>query len=156
MTTSHRTDGPGRLALPGPGDFAAIPANENDPFGVSPPITGVRGLVLAFETREDDSPLVTIRAMDESGSLAPALHTAYEPDDIIALWRGLGRDLDLPLFILDIRGIMTPVTSIRPNSAFPRRKGSPLSGRRPRFLMRRKVPLSPFAAKPEKSARTER
>lgn len=156
MRTSHHTDGAGGLARPGPGDFAAIPANDNEPFGVPVPITGVRGLVLAFETGEDGGPRVAIRAMDEAGALAPALHVAEEPDDVIALWRGLGRDLNLPLFLLDIRGVMTPIASMLPDRAFPRRKGSPLSGRRPRFLAYRKVPLPAFRSGLGKSARTER
>lgn len=155
MMTSHRADGPGSRVRPGPGDFVARAANDNDPNARHAPITGIRGLVLAFEAGEEGVPRVAIRAMDEAGALAPALHVAHEPDDVIALWRGLGRDLNLPLFILDIRGEMTPITSMLPDRPFARRKGSPLSGRRPRFLARRRPPLPAYTGGQGKTARTE-
>lgn len=140
MIASHHADGPGGFLRPGPGDFTALSANDNIGMDCAP-ITGVAGLVLAFETGGDGQAFVAIRAMDREGQLADPLHVAHEPDDIIALWRGLGRDLNLPLFLKDIRGQMTAIASLLPERAFPRRYGSALSGRRPRFLARRKPPF---------------
>jgi hypothetical protein len=130
---------------PGPGDFVAVCANDNAGMDAAP-VTGVAGLVLAFESDSAGAAIVAIRAMDAEGHLAEPIHVAREADDIIALWRGLGRELNLPLFLRDIRGVMTAMASLLPERAFARRRGSPLSGRRPRFLARRMVPLAPHRA----------
>lgn len=147
MKTSHHADGPGSRVRPGPGAHPAFFANDNRArFPV--PVAGVRGLVLATETGRDGSALATIRMLAVDGTLGAPLHTAREPWDIIALWRGLGRDLDLPLFLRDISGAMTPIAPLSGEIVFAHCRGSALSGRRPRFLARRLVPMAnPTTAK---------
>lgn len=145
MKTSHHADGPGSLVRPGPGDHPAFFANDNR-ARLAVPVAGARGLVLATETGRDGSALATIRALAADGTLGAPLHLTREPWDIIALWRGLGRDLDLPLFLRDISGAMTPIAPLAGEIVFAHRRGSALSGRRPRFLARRKVPMARVAA----------
>lgn len=145
MTTSHQADGPGSALLSGPRDLTAFFANDNR-MRFPAVVTGACGLVLAAETGKDsrEFPLVTIRLLAQDGSLSEPLHATREQRDIIALWRGLGRDFNLPLFLRDISGAMTPIAPLVGERVFAHRYGSALSGRRPRFLARRQVPLNPF------------
>jgi hypothetical protein len=141
MTTSHRADGPGSLALPGPGDLRAVFANDN----ASPPSVGAgvaHGVVLCAETQGDGQPFAAIRLLGAGATLSAPVHISLESWDIIALWRGLGRDLNLALYLRDASGVMTPITPLTGEIVHLRRKGSPLSGRRPRFLTRRRVPVA--------------
>ncbi len=143
MKTSHHTDGPGGLARPGPGDLAAFYANDNR-ARFPEPVAGARGLVLSTEASKGGFHFAAIRLLGLDGGLSEPLHVVCEPWDIIALWRGLGRDLNLPLFLRDISGVMTPITPLAGEIVYARRYGSALSRRRPRFLARRRAPLSPF------------
>ena len=158
MKTSHQADGPGSPLLSGPGDLTAFFVNDNQArFPAA--VAGACGLVLAAETGKDrtttgsnsetgsegqEAPFVTIRLLAKDGSLSEPLHATREQRDIIALWRGLGRDFNLPLFLRDISGAMTPIAPRAGECVFAHRYGSALSGRRPRFLARRQVPLAPF------------
>lgn len=68
------------------------------------------------------------------------LFATYEDDEfVIADWRSLGADLRLPLYIVDAQGRLECATIDAPICQRLRRLGSPLSGRRPRFLSRRRV-----------------
>lgn len=145
MKTSHHTDGPGSILRPGPGDLPAFYANDNRArFPVQ--VAGARGLVLSTEASKDGLHFAAIRLLGLDGGLSEPLHVVCEPWDIIALWRGLGRDLNLPMFLRDISGAMTPIAPLNGERVFARRHGSALSGRRPRFLARRRAPLVPFRA----------
>ncbi len=70
----------------------------------------------------------------------PALVVArYEDDgDVIAEWRFIGARLNLPLFLMNESGTLERYEPTHANPTRTRRLGSPLSGRRPRFLRRRK------------------
>ncbi len=134
MTASHRTGGPGSRVLSGPRADLMRAANDAG--------TGrgrLAGLALCAEA-QGGQPVLAIRTIFRDGRLGQALHVASHDGEVIALWRGLGRDFDLPLYLRDCGGVMTPVTPPRIAAAAPRRFGSALSGRRPRFLTRRKVP----------------
>jgi hypothetical protein len=144
MTTRHHADGPGGLFVPGPGDLSAVFANDNRRrFPAA--IAGACGLVLAAEHTQDGAALATIRALEADGTLGEAIHITEEPWDIIALWRGLGRDLGLPLYLHDATGGMTPVSPVAGEIIHAHHRGSALSGRRPRFLARRRMPLAAMA-----------
>lgn len=145
MTTSHRADGPGGLSAPGPEAFRARFANDNDGSPVLPREVA-RGIVLSTEFMPNGAPCAAIRLVGIDGSLSSAIVATQDISDIIAEWRGLGRDLNLPLYLRDACGVMTPVTPHAGEITHARRKGSPLSGRRPRFLARRKVPETPAVA----------
>ena len=154
MKTSHHTDGPGSLVRPGPGEFAAFFANDNR-ARFPEPVAGARGLVLSTEASKDGFHFAAVRLLGLDGTLSEPLHVVCEPWDIIAMWRGLGRDLNLPLYLRDISGTMTPITPLVGERVFARRHGSALSGRRPRFLARRRTLLAAFASADVKS-KTER
>lgn len=145
MKTSHHADGPGDSALPGPGDLAAFYANDNR-ARPSDAVSDVRGVVLAAEIGRNGTALVTIRVLTMDGSLSEPLHVTHEPWDVIALWRGFGRAHNLPLYLRDASGVMTPISPLAGEFAFAHRYGSALSNRRPRFLARRQMPLAPHAA----------
>ncbi len=145
MTTSHRADGPGGFLAPGPEALRARFANDNDGSPVLPGAVA-RGVVLSTEFMPNGLPCAAIRLLGVDGSLSSAIVATQDISDIIAEWRGLGRDLNLPLYLRDASGVMTPVTPLAGEITHARRKGSPLSGRRPRFLVRRKVPETPVVA----------
>jgi hypothetical protein len=133
MIADHPADGPGSLALSGPGGPTMITANDNRPGN-----PGLRGLVLSAERGGDGTPALAIRALDRQGLLGAPLLVTRSDREIIALWRGFGRDFNLPLFLREPGGAMTPVAP--PARIFARSRGSALAGRRPRFLVRRKGP----------------
>ena len=143
MTTNHHCDGAGGFVRP---ELDAIPAfaafftNDNEaPQRLQHP-EGATGLVLAAEYDDANMPIVTIRLRMQHGFIGPLVHTAHHGDEIIAVWRGLGRDLNLPLYVLDNTGRCMALTHIPGEISYARRGGAALSGRRPRFLMRRKPP----------------
>ncbi len=71
--------------------------------------------------------------------LSQRVETVDDEVDLIALWRGIGRKLNLPLLAETHDGEIVQIEPIPSLGAAPRRFGSPLSGRRPRFLARRQV-----------------
>ena len=67
------------------------------------------------------------------------LFAAYDDDEyVVADWRSLGAELQLPLYILTAEGKLECATIAPAPNMRQRRFGSPLSGRRPRFLARRR------------------
>jgi hypothetical protein len=147
MNTSHHADGPGITVLSGPGDLRAFGVrvhSANDNGLPATAIAAARGLVLSLEAGSNLEPVATIRLLAEDDTLLEPVHIAHESFEVVALWRGLGRDLGLPLYLRDSAGVMTPVMPVLGERVYPRAKGSPLSGRRPRFLARRRAPLKPF------------
>lgn len=105
--------------------------------------------------------IVPARTEDEDGVAVVLSHAArehevvlYEADndqDVIAEWRLWASTLGLPLLMegLDGRTVAaeTRLGEVEVETPRPRRRHSLLSGRRPRFLMRRrtgKLPLVPF------------
>jgi Family of unknown function (DUF6101) len=70
-------------------------------------------------------------------SLEIVLTRTADDTDVIALWRDYARTLALPLLVEDSQGRLQPMEDHGHRSPFPRRYGSPLKNRRPRFLARR-------------------
>lgn len=100
-------------------------------------------MVLRRDFDSSGAPIARIGVLAARGFLEAHRAGAAEEADIIALWRGLGRALDLPLFIADETGALTACSFAPGEVSFPRRGGSALSGRRPRFLSRRRVGSPP-------------
>jgi Family of unknown function (DUF6101) len=75
-------------------------------------------------------------------SLEIVLIRTADDTDVIALWRDYARMLGLPLLVEDSQGRIQPLDDHGHLNPFPRRLGSPLKNRRPRFLARRSVSLS--------------
>jgi Family of unknown function (DUF6101) len=95
---------------------------------------------------------VNLRATAEGGlfeivllhmdaSLEIVLTRTADDSDVIALWRDYARMLALPLLIEDNFGRLQPMEDHAHLTPFPRRHGSPLKNRRPRFLARRDRPF---------------
>jgi Family of unknown function (DUF6101) len=91
---------------------------------------------------------VNLRAVAEGGlfeiilmhmdpSLEIVLTRTLDDTDVIALWRSYARKLALPLLVEDSHGRLQPMEDHAHLNPFPRRHGSPLKNRRPRFLARR-------------------
>jgi Family of unknown function (DUF6101) len=96
---------------------------------------------------------VNLRAITEGGlfeivllhmdaSLEIVLTRTADDTDVIALWRDYARMLALPLLVEDNLGRLQPLEDHARLSPFPRRHGSPLKNRRPRFLARRTMAIS--------------
>lgn len=123
-------------------DLAAFAANDNR-VPRNTPLPYARGVILAMGFDEDQAPIVSLHLLLPDGEIGVPFHTARHDVDVIALWRGLGRDFNLPLYVRGHGGELTPVSSGPGETSYPRRIGSPLSTRRPRFLARRRMPLVP-------------
>jgi hypothetical protein len=91
---------------------------------------------------------VNLRAIAEGGlfeivlmhmdpSLEIVLTRTVDDTDVIALWRSYAQKLALPLLVEDNHGRLQPMEDHAHLNPFPRRHGSPLKNRRPRFLARR-------------------
>lgn len=143
MIASHRTDGPGGVMPSGPNRTPVMAANDNRAQDTRR-MPGVDGLVLSTEIDALGRRVITIRALYPEGELGYPLDSATDDQNAVALWRGLAREFGLALYLRDARGVMTPVTPRTEARTSPRRRGSPLSGRRPRFLARRKGPPAPW------------
>ena len=108
--------------------------NDNEPAPF--PLSGFYGVVLRAVERGPVRYFEIILGHDDVGcSRLIAVHDTDE--QVIADWRNLGARLCLPLFILGSDGQLQ-CASEEPCGPRQRRLGSALSGRRPRFLARRK------------------
>jgi Family of unknown function (DUF6101) len=158
MKTSHFVDGAEGFvhfaATPCDRDFRGNPANDNR-VTRGAPLPYARGVVLAMGMEyagldeagieAAEVPVVTLHLLLPDGEMGVAFHTARHDDDVIALWRGLGRDFGLPLYIRSLEGDLSALEPESGATGHARRTGSALSNRRPRFLARRRSPLKDHA-----------
>ena len=115
---------------------------------------GVAVRIIPGETAEDDRVAVLLAHPDRS--LDVSLFEASDDTDVIAEWRLWGSTLGLPLLIEGLDGALIAaekrlgaVDIARPR---PRRRHALLSGRRPRFLTRRRtgsLPIVPMVYRDE-------
>jgi hypothetical protein len=142
-----REDAP-RLASPS-ADFFACFANDNQARPVLPQGLGrVEAVVLACET-ENGMPIVVLRARMKGGGLVPLAKTR-DPDDFVALWRGLGRELNAALEVVDRQGNTKALTHNPGDVSFPRWRGSNVARRRTRFSRKRVAPLADVVQMPNR------
>ena len=87
---------------------------------------------------------IALTHMDES--LEVVIARTSDDSELIALWRGYGRMLSLPLLAEDARGRLQAMEARGAGGPFPRRRGSPLKNRRARFLANRKTGFASAAA----------
>lgn len=148
MNTSHLEDGARRHVLRGAraldSGFPAFALNDNRVVSGAP-LPYARGVVLAMGFDEDGEAQVSLHLLLPQGEVGVAFHTARHDFDVIALWRGLGRDFNLPLYLRSEAGELSALVPELGETSFSRRVGSPLSNRRPRFLARRRMPLAAHA-----------
>lgn len=131
---------------PGPVGFA----NDNRSPGRGTVPAGTLGLALACLTNSRGEKLAQVCPVFEDGSLGAPLYITRDGVDIIALWRRLGEEMRLPLFVKTPEGVLEAVTAPFGQSPFARRGGSPLNGRRSRAASRRQVPLILWKGGPAK------
>jgi hypothetical protein len=121
------------------------------------PLADYRGVAIRIvpgPTEDDDR--VAVVLSHTSAAQEVLLYEAGDDENVIAEWRLWGTTLGLPLLMegLDGRTIAAETKLGEVDVARPRarRRHSYLSGRRPRFLMRRrtgKLPLVPFVHRDE-------
>lgn len=106
------------------------------------------GVAVRFAPGDDgDSMKVVLELLHRDPNLSLPLAVVDDMDDVVADWRSWGRALSLPLLVVEADGSYRPVEArlgavdIRPTR--PRRRRSILAQRRPRFLVRRRVPVIP-------------
>jgi hypothetical protein len=100
---------------------------------VNIPTQSFRGV--ALQAARDGSFAITLLHVDPA--LSVLLSHAPDDADIIAVWRRFGQVTGLALLVEDADGRLQAMTEERPWPPKPRRRGSPLRARRPRFLARR-------------------
>lgn len=142
MDGFHSVAGPGCVMRSGPAipqhcaNFPAFAGNDNH---ARPRIAGVEAIELLLET-DAGTPFARLQARLRDGSLILLLRTRHA-DDLIALWRGLGRDLNAALDVVDSEGNRVSFSHPPGALSFQRRRGSPLQNRRTRVSRRRQPPL---------------
>ena len=134
---------PGRLQLAAQ---AATFQNDNAAPHCGALPVGARVLVLSQAMDTADQPILMIRILLDDGSFMPALYVARDSFEVIALWKGFGRDLNLPLGMLDESGAIIAVSHAPGEQSYARRGGSPLTHRRTRTASKRQVPLMAWSA----------
>lgn len=144
MKTSHHVDGPDSFMLSGSDARPAFVANDNV-LPANPDKT--IGLVLALLHDPAGAPYAALQLLGQSGRRTNSLLLAHDDSDLIALWRGLGRDLGLPLYLYDRQNGLQQATRGLGQTSHARRGGSPLSDRRTRTARRRQPALAPFVSR---------
>lgn len=118
-------------------------ANDNRAPGLGALLGAVEAVILvcAFENGQ---PVVHLKARLRGGGTVPLAKTR-DPDEFVALWRGLGRELNAALEVVDRQGRTLNLTHNPGDLSFPRWRGSAVVRRRTRFARRRLPPLKPVA-----------
>lgn len=136
-------------------DGSGLPSAESavDTLGLCVPPGRLVGLAMRIAERAEEAdvadarpmpggPAFEIAAIAQDGEIATVLGRFTE-EEIVAVWRRLGQESGLPLMIQNPDGsLMTPYPQIGPlalGDTRQRRRHGLLSGRRPRFLTRRKT-----------------
>jgi hypothetical protein len=107
------------------------------------PIASYRGVAVRILTDGGEMGGAVVELMHDDPSLSVALLAAEEPEDVAADWQAWARALNLPLLLVGHDGTVQTAAG-RPGDLLllrpkPRRRHSFFAGRRPRFLVRRKV-----------------
>lgn len=131
MTGPFAGAGPEQFTCSGPAATPPKPANDNDPG-----IRGEQGFIGLLLRRGGEGYEILLCHREPGRS--QRVETVDDDTDVIALWRSIGRKLNLPLFAETDTGEIVQIEPMPSLSALPRRYGSATAGRRPRFLFRRK------------------
>ncbi len=125
---------------------------------ITHPLHSYRGVairILQGASEAEDHIAVVLSHKD--GALEVSLYEAEDDSDVIAEWRKWGNALGLPLLMEGADGHLVAAENrlgeVAVEHPRPRRRGSFLSTRRPRFLIRRraaKLPIVPFVHRDER------
>lgn len=111
---------------------------------IAVPLVSYQGVIVRLVpgVTEDEDRVAIILAHPDRALDVPLFETG-DDEDVVAQWQLWGNTLGLPLLIEARDGSMTAADvregGLTAERAKPRRRHSLLSGRRPRFLVRRKV-----------------
>ncbi len=114
-------------------------------MNVGVPVTEFRGVSIRMLAAEGEEPAATAVMLEHrDAGLSVPLFIATDGDDLLAEWKSWGRVLGLPLLVVEgdgsLREPFDRMGGVSVGAPAPRRRRrSALKGRRPRFLMRRKV-----------------
>ena len=107
------------------------------------PTKAFRGVAARAIEDDSDDITVTLELLHEDPALSVPLLVANDLDDIAADWRAWSDAYRLPMLLIEADGVARTleesVDRVRRERAHERRRASPATGRRPRFLARRKV-----------------
>ncbi len=108
------------------------------------------GLALRLAEPAGEEDWFEVAIVDEAGAVAQALGP-YPDEEVVAVWRALAGASGLPLLVQDPEGrLSAPYPQLGPlklGATRMRRRVGALTGRRPRFLARRKcarLPVRPL------------
>ena len=116
-------------------------------IAVNVPVKAYRGVAIRLVPEQHDAPGgVAVRLEHRDPALSIELYAADNSDDVVAEWQLWSRVLGVPLLVAGSDGgLSEPFPSIGAVRCKPptqhRRRRSPLSKRRPRFLVRRRSAL---------------
>ena len=147
-------------ALPVAGE-KATPRRERAPLpraiSANMPLSTYRG-VAARVRQANGQPMFELTLLHADPAHCVPLATSCEAAAVAREWRAWGEALRLPLIAIDadgsVHGELNPLGPITAERPSPRRKGSPLVGRRSRFGRRRRaMPVPAMDAMPMRAER---
>lgn len=134
----------------------------DDPRSISVPIAAYRGIAARVEPAATPGEIhVTLELLHSDPNLSLVLMQAFDMEDVVADWQAWARQFSLPLLLIEQDGSIQEIAGAANRAQIgrpgPRRRSSVLRGRRPRFLIRRRIghsnPMPVFAAERELIAR---
>lgn len=116
----------------------------DEQLSTSVPIAAYRGIAARVEPALNPGEInVTLELLHRDPTLSLVLMQANDMDDVVADWQAWSRQFGLPLLLIEqdgkIREIAGAANRAQIGQPGPRRRSSVLRGRRPRFLIRRRV-----------------
>ena len=119
------------------------PVSSGTPSGTVVPVKTFAGVVVQIAPADQNGTVcakLILKHPDEG--LSVLLAETGNPEELAALWPAWSKSLGLPMLVCDLGGKVKPIEaySARPSAGpAPRRRMALLTGRRPRFLVRRKT-----------------
>jgi len=119
------------------------------PMAMRLPMSAFEGVAVRVipETDGAGEGLVVVELLHRDPQLSLPLSVAASVDDVVADWRAWARVLALPMLLVEVDGTWRTIEerlgSVVVKAVRPRRHRSVMNGRRPRFLIRRKVGVMP-------------
>lgn len=113
-------------------------------INIGVPIRAFHGVALRLLSSEKDAPAAIAVVLDHrDAALSVPLFTAFDSDDVVAIWKSWGSVLGLPLLIAEqdgrLREVFPRLGQVRLDPPTPRRRRrSVLRRRRPSILLRRR------------------
>ena len=109
------------------------------PLSIALPARAFKGVAARAIDHGDGTVTVTLELHHTDPALCVPLLVAHDLSDIAADWRSWSDVYSIPMLMVEADGIARPLEpEITHRPPAPRRRGAIVSGRRPRFLIRRK------------------